>query len=294
MIDYYGILEINEYSSKEEIRKQYKKLSLKYHPDKNKDGTDNFLDVKEAYDILIDDNKRSIYDYQRRFSFLKDFDLENDDIEYLNSLYEKINNSYEVRFCKILFNTLPKEFHDQLNSLKESIFTSEVSSKELIVPPKYINVENLKEDYTINLNISFFDCYNSILKKIIIHTKDYISYLFIRVFDDITITNGFYKFNIKFNIINENSNLYKKNSDLIIMKNINVYELLFVKDYNIVLPDNSKISFIKEKSNIYCFKSKGLYKSYNYKDKGNLYLIFNLDYSKDYSEHKSDIQRIFN
>ena len=78
------------------------------------------------------------------------------------------------------------------------------------------------------------------------------------------------------------------------MKNINIYELLFVKDYNIVLPDNSKISFIKEKSNIYCFKSKGLYKSYNYKDKGNLYLIFNLDYSKDYSEHKSDIQRIFN
>ena len=121
MIDYYDILEINEYSSKEEIRKQYKKLSLKYHPDKNKDGTDNFLKIKEAYDILIDDNKRSIYDYQRRFSFLKDFDLEDYDIEYLNSLYEKINNSYEVRFCKILFNTLPKEFHDQLNSLKESI-----------------------------------------------------------------------------------------------------------------------------------------------------------------------------
>ena len=63
--------------------------------------------------------KGSIYDYQRRFSNLKDFDLEDYDIEYLNSLYEKINNSYEVRFCKILFNTLPKEFHDQLNSLKE-------------------------------------------------------------------------------------------------------------------------------------------------------------------------------
>lgn len=293
MIDYYNILEIDEYSSKEEIRKQYKKLSLKYHPDKNNNDSSKFLEIKDAYDILIDDNKRNIYDYQRRFKFLKDFNLDEYEINYINSLYEKINNSYEVRFCKILFNTLPKEFHDQLRNLKESIFSNDTISKEIIIPPKYINVENLEEDYTINLNINFDDCYNLSLKSIIIHTKDCIYYLFLRVFNDIILKNGKHKFKIHFNIINFN-NLYKKGNDLVIVKNINIYELLFKKEYELNLPDSTIISFIKNKSNIYCLKNKGLYKSYDYKVRGNIYIIFNLDYSKDYSEHEIDIQRIFN
>ena len=96
MIDYYEILEITPNASPEIIKKQFRKLSLKYHPDKNKEiNSEKFILIKEAYDILIDEDKRNIYDYQRKFSFLKDYDLHEIDIEYLfdtNIYINKIDN----------------------------------------------------------------------------------------------------------------------------------------------------------------------------------------------------------
>ena len=82
MIDYYEILEIKSDSNKDLIKKQFRKLSLKYHPDKNKGhNSDKFILIKEAYDILIDEDKRNIYDFQRNVDFLDNF---NDiDIDYL-------------------------------------------------------------------------------------------------------------------------------------------------------------------------------------------------------------------
>ena len=66
--------------------------------------------------------KKNIYDYQRRFYFLKDFELSEYEISYLNTLYEKINNSYEIKFCKILFNTLPKEFYPKIKYSQKKYF----------------------------------------------------------------------------------------------------------------------------------------------------------------------------
>lgn len=65
MKDYYYILGINESANSEQIKKAYRKLSLKFHPDKN-DGDDFFADrfkeINEAYEILIDPVKRANYD----------------------------------------------------------------------------------------------------------------------------------------------------------------------------------------------------------------------------------------
>ncbi len=62
--DYYEILGIGKDASKEEIRKAYRKLARKYHPDVNKaqDAEDNFKEAKEAYEILGNDQKRAQYD----------------------------------------------------------------------------------------------------------------------------------------------------------------------------------------------------------------------------------------
>ena len=63
-MDYYKILGIKKDASEDEMKKAYRKLALKYHPDKNKDAgaDDMFRKVAEAYDVLSDPQKRGIYD----------------------------------------------------------------------------------------------------------------------------------------------------------------------------------------------------------------------------------------
>lgn len=63
--DYYAILEVEKNATPEDIKKSYRRLSMKYHPDKNpdnKDAEDKFKEINEAYSILSNSEKRSEYD----------------------------------------------------------------------------------------------------------------------------------------------------------------------------------------------------------------------------------------
>lgn len=62
--DFYKILGVSKTASDDEIKKAYRKLALKYHPDKNKapGAEEKFKEVAEAYEILSDKKKRDIYD----------------------------------------------------------------------------------------------------------------------------------------------------------------------------------------------------------------------------------------
>tara|TARA_Y100000741_G_scaffold321558_1_gene270781 strand:+ start:159 stop:587 length:429 start_codon:yes stop_codon:yes gene_type:complete len=65
MKNYYEILNVNKNSSPNEIKDSYKKLALKYHPDKNnnsKESEEKFKEISEAYNVLIDEDKKKQYD----------------------------------------------------------------------------------------------------------------------------------------------------------------------------------------------------------------------------------------
>lgn len=66
--DYYKILGVEKNASKSEIKKAYRKLALKYHPDKNptKSAEETFKEISEAYAVLYDDKKRTMYDQYGR------------------------------------------------------------------------------------------------------------------------------------------------------------------------------------------------------------------------------------
>src|SRR5437879_8583551 len=62
--DYYAVLGIEKGAGEEEIKKAYRKLAVKYHPDKNpgdKTAEEQFKELGEAYEVLCDPQKRAAY-----------------------------------------------------------------------------------------------------------------------------------------------------------------------------------------------------------------------------------------
>src|SRR5438876_10365937 len=69
--DYYETLKVDRKASQDEIRKSYRRLARKYHPDLNpgdKAAEDRFKKLQEAYDVLSDQKKRQMYDQQGFYS----------------------------------------------------------------------------------------------------------------------------------------------------------------------------------------------------------------------------------
>ena len=105
MKDYYYILGFKSNASYDDIKKAYRKLSLKFHPDKN-DGddffTEHFKELQEAYEILSNEKKRKIYHTERGFT--QPFEDQNEnqsfppEIEFFNSSKDTFESDEQITF----------------------------------------------------------------------------------------------------------------------------------------------------------------------------------------------------
>jgi DnaJ homolog subfamily B member 4 len=96
-LNYYEVLEVPKGAKSDEIKKAYRKLAMKYHPDKNPDSIEEaskrFQEIGEAYDVLSDPSKRAIYD-QYGIEGLRDGDIDINGER--SSAYAYKNNAYEI------------------------------------------------------------------------------------------------------------------------------------------------------------------------------------------------------
>jgi len=202
--DYYEILNVSKYCTQEEIKKAYKKMALKFHPDKNGDDEESknkFQDISEAYSILNDDTKRKSYDM-----FGSDeggFHFENngkDPFAMFNSIFkDHLNNfkNFEMNYENTfdignvinqlaggggLANLFSQSIHnvpnvhvkvhsfDQNNDILKNLFQQEnnENNENNEIDEK---IDEVIEDIQISVDVSMKDIYEKKIEKIS-YTKD--------------------------------------------------------------------------------------------------------------------------
>ena len=256
-MDLYELLEIDEKDEKDFnmdiLKKQYHKMCKIYHPDKGGDEN-HFKLIQEAYETLSNDKKRAMYDRYKRFSFLKDYNFSDEELQEMNKYYEELLQNENVRLATTLYKTLPPQVKERLNSMKDFIFNYDKNKKEIsksiVVPAKFIDITGLNEDFYIEVNVGLEDAYKHILKRITIKSKYGTYYLFLRDFNHNVYLYNKYSFVLKLRT-KDNEKFIRKGNDLIMVYKPQIHELFNHTILDIVLPDKKQLLL-----NVYDLKCK--------------------------------------
>ena len=240
-MNYYKLLDIDKNASEQEIKKAYRKLAVKCHPDRG-GNEEEFKNISKAYQTLSDKNKRKIYDLTG--SIDEEFDNNFDAFNLFNNFFQKMTSD------------LPSNFSSNFGDIKVDIY--KVSDDFDIKEDN--KIEKRTEDIYYNLNISLEDIYNKKVKKIKLTHKRLINEQYIDlpieykipVYIRETIFNeeahdkrGFtHRGNVIFNIYDKEHKKFKRINDFdLLMKHyINLYDIYKGFSFKFIHLDGKEIT----------------------------------------------------
>ena len=147
-MDYYQILDCDKTDPIDKIKKNYRKLALQQHPDKNPDGEEQFKKIAEAYEVLSDPKRKKKYDKEGVFHFDTNkeprqtftevfVEMPEEVTDALKTMIESISNSREYSLLKMVYNSLPQNTRGNMSTKAYSfVETNQVPDKfiEIVQP----------------------------------------------------------------------------------------------------------------------------------------------------------------
>ncbi len=162
----YNILNIKNNASKKEIKKAYRRLALKFHPDKNKLNKNynikKFHNIQIAYETLIDNNKRKMYD---SMSYSEQLELYNLFNQYFDSVSPKYKSIYKS-IIGTIYND-ENEFKDDINNFNfVNIFEKIKNNLIYKYNSIFSDIPNIENKKNININATLLEKYKNMFKKL--------------------------------------------------------------------------------------------------------------------------------
>ena len=151
MVDYYEILELKKNCSEDEIKKAYRKLALKYHPDRCKEpeGEEKFKKINEAYSILSEPDKRRQYDMIGETSddigFTDPFSVFNNIFQQHLSSFMNMNYESELDVDDLFENLSGGRIHGNFGNIHIKVHTFPMNGFNVDDEEKP-NKKNIKTD----------------------------------------------------------------------------------------------------------------------------------------------------
>ena len=143
-MNYYEILDVSRVATYEEIKAKYRKLALKYHPDRNpdnKEAEEMFKQISEAYEVLGDKEKREKYDEEM-----------NNNVKYSKNKENKTKNDYNYSSASSNFSFNPND----IKNMFENMFSTDNLGK---------NNKDKAREHKVNMQNSFENFFNPKKKK---------------------------------------------------------------------------------------------------------------------------------
>jgi len=154
--NYYSVLNLSKNANINDIKKAYRQLSIKFHPDKNLNcDSEQFNKINEAYSKLLDKYNTN--------------DLHNDVNKFNNNeLVNANNNANNVNINNGNANNVNTNANP--NNVNTNANTNNIDTNNAILKYSYFNVNN-SEDIIINLSLGFNEAYNGCNKPIVVNRK---------------------------------------------------------------------------------------------------------------------------